>query len=116
MVLPGSRAVCAERGQEGLAGLSAAGAGCEPSLGAVWLANDELLDRDVAVKEIFWPTELDEKERGKLRQRALREARTAARINHPNIIGVYDVVEEGERPWIVMQLARDPSPREGGGE
>jgi serine/threonine protein kinase len=78
-------------------------------MGAVWLANDELLDRDVAVKEIFWPTELDEKERGKLRQRALREARTAARIDHPNIIGVYDVVEEDERPWIVMQLARYPS-------
>src|ERR1700733_8350964 len=78
-------------------------------MGAGWLANDELLDRDVAVKEIFWPTELDEKERGKLRQRALREARTAARIDHPNIIGVYDVVEEDERPWIVMQLARYPS-------
>jgi eukaryotic-like serine/threonine-protein kinase len=78
-------------------------------MGAVWLASDQLLDRDVAVKEIFWPTELDDKERGKLRQRALREARTAARIDHPNIIGVYDVVEEDERPWIVMQLARFPS-------
>jgi eukaryotic-like serine/threonine-protein kinase len=78
-------------------------------MGAVWLASDELLDRDVAVKEIYWPTELDEKERGKLRQRALREARTAASIDHPNIIGVYDVVEEDERPWIVMQLARYPS-------
>ena len=53
-------------------------------MGAVWLANDELLDRDVAVKEIFWPTELDEKERGKLRQRALREARTAARTRSPS--------------------------------
>jgi eukaryotic-like serine/threonine-protein kinase len=78
-------------------------------MGAVWLASDELLDRDVAVKEIFWPTALDEAEREKLRQRALREARTAARIDHPNIIGVFDVVEEDERPWIVMQLARYPS-------
>ncbi len=78
-------------------------------MGAVWLASDELLDREVAVKEIYWPTELDEREREKLRQRALREARTAARIDHPNIIGVYDVVEEDERPWIVMQLARYPS-------
>ena len=78
-------------------------------MGAVWLASDELLHRDVAVKEIFWPTEVDEPEREKLRQRALREARTAASIDHPNIIGVYDVVEEDERPWIVMQLARYPS-------
>ena len=78
-------------------------------MGAVWLASDELLDRDVAVKEIFWPTGLGDEEQEKLRQRALREARTAARIDHPNIIGVYDVVEEDERPWIVMRLAHYPS-------
>jgi hypothetical protein len=75
-------------------------------MGVVWLAVDELLDREVAVKEIQWPPQLDAKEREKLRQRALREARTAARLDHPNIIGVHDVLVEDERPWIVMQLAR----------
>src|SRR5579859_1363112 len=75
-------------------------------MGVVWLAADELLHREVAVKEIQWPPQLDAMEREKLRQRALREARTAARLEHPNIIGVYDVIVEDERPWIVMQLAR----------
>lgn len=75
-------------------------------MGVVWLAADELLHREVAVKEIQWPSQLDASEREKLGQRALREARTAARLDHPNIISVYDVVVEDERPWIVMQLAR----------
>src|SRR5512132_3179730 len=73
-------------------------------MGVVWLAGDELLHRDVAVKEILWPPQLDGAEQQTLRQRALREARTAARLNHPNLAGVYDVVEEDGRPWIVMQL------------
>jgi eukaryotic-like serine/threonine-protein kinase len=73
-------------------------------MGVVWLASDELLHRDVAVKEILWPPQLDVAEQQLLRQRALREARTAARLNHPNLAGVYDVVEVDGRPWIVMQL------------
>jgi eukaryotic-like serine/threonine-protein kinase len=73
-------------------------------MGVVWLAGDELLHRDVAVKEILWPPQLDAAEQQDLRQRALREARTAARLNHPNLVGVYDVVEDDGRPWIVMQL------------
>lgn len=72
-------------------------------MGVVWLACDELLDREVAVKEILWPNQLGAMERETLRQRALREARTAARLHHPNIVGVYDVVEDDGRPWIVMQ-------------
>jgi eukaryotic-like serine/threonine-protein kinase len=78
-------------------------------MGVVWLAGDELLDRDVAVKEILWPPQLDGAEQQALRQRALREARTAARLNHPNLVGVYDVVEDDGRPWIVMQLVPYPS-------
>jgi tRNA A-37 threonylcarbamoyl transferase component Bud32 len=73
-------------------------------MGTVWRGRDELLHRDVAVKEIRWPPQLDAAELDTLRQRALREARTAARLNHPNIVTMYDVVQEDGRPWIVMQL------------
>ena len=73
-------------------------------MGVVWLADDELLHRDVAVKETIWPAHLDEAEQAKLRQRALREARTAAALDHPNIVKVFDVVEDDGRPWMVMQL------------
>ena len=73
-------------------------------MGVVWLATDELLHRDVAIKEVIWPPQLDEQERGTLRQRVLREARLAARLDHPNIVRIYDVAEHDDRPWIVMQL------------
>jgi serine/threonine protein kinase len=73
-------------------------------MGVVWLAADELLRRAVAVKEIVWPAELGDEERDTLRERALREARTAARLDHPNIVRVFDVAEHDDRPWIVMQL------------
>jgi tRNA A-37 threonylcarbamoyl transferase component Bud32 len=75
-------------------------------MGTVWLAQDELLDRQVAVKEISPPPEVSESEREVLRQRTLREARTAARLSHPNVVAIYDVVEDGGRPWIVMALIR----------
>jgi eukaryotic-like serine/threonine-protein kinase len=75
-------------------------------MGVVWLATDELLRRDVAVKEIVWPAQLGEAERDDLCERAMREARTAARLNHPNVIRVFDVVEDDGRPWIVMQFIR----------
>ena len=73
-------------------------------MGVVWLAGDELLHRAVAVKETIWPAHLNETEQAKLRQRALREARTAAGLDHPNIVKVFDVVEDDGRPWMVMQL------------
>jgi tRNA A-37 threonylcarbamoyl transferase component Bud32 len=73
-------------------------------MGAVWRARDELLNRDVAVKEIIWPPYLDQAEQETARRRALREAQMAARLNHPNVVGIYDIVEEDGRPWIVMEL------------
>jgi serine/threonine protein kinase len=78
-----------------LAPLGAGGAG------TVWRARDELLHREVAVKEVRLPPGQDQ-------QRALvdtlREARAAAALNHPSIITVHDVISEGGQPWIIMDL------------
>ncbi|MEU4713234.1 serine/threonine-protein kinase [Micromonospora purpureochromogenes] len=72
-------------------------------MGRVWLARDEMLHREVAVKEVVPPNWLDEAERDELRLRTLREARTAARLNHPNVVRLYDVVHDRDSPWIVME-------------
>ncbi|WP_329239905.1 serine/threonine protein kinase [Actinoallomurus sp. NBC_01490] len=72
-------------------------------MGVVWLATDEVLDRRVAVKEVAFPPGLSEEEQETLRRRTLREARTNARLNHPNVVGLYDIVEDEDRPWIVME-------------
>jgi eukaryotic-like serine/threonine-protein kinase len=81
-------------------------------MGTVWLARDELLNRDVAVKEIVWPVQLDPAEREVARRRAVREAQLAARLHHPNVVTVYDIVEEDDRPCIVMELVPFRSLRE----
>ena len=73
-------------------------------MGAVWRARDELLNRDVAVKEIIWPLEMDEAERETVRRRAVREAQMLARLRHPNVVGVYDFFGEDDNPAIVMEL------------
>ncbi|MFI7133715.1 serine/threonine-protein kinase [Nonomuraea sp. NPDC050153] len=75
-------------------------------MGMVWHAHDVLLDRDVAVKELILPYGLDTAGRQVAHRRVLREARSAARLTHPGIVTVHDVVEEDGRPWIVMELVR----------
>ncbi|WP_344967058.1 serine/threonine-protein kinase, partial [Streptosporangium fragile] len=73
-------------------------------MGTVWRARDEVLGRDVAVKEVIPSPDLTGPEREVFTLRTLREARAAGRVGHPGVATVYDVVEERGRPWIVMQL------------
>jgi serine/threonine protein kinase len=72
-------------------------------MGRVWLARDEVLRRDVAIKEIVPPDGLTEAEREELRMRTMREARAAARLNNPHVVRIYDVLQAQNRPWIVME-------------
>jgi serine/threonine protein kinase len=72
-------------------------------MGTVWLAYDRKLDRRVAIKEVRYPEAVSEEERQLLEQRTLREARSAARFSSPRTTTVHDVVDEGGRPWIVME-------------
>jgi len=73
-------------------------------MGNVWRAHDERLSRDVAIKEIIWPPYSSEAEHENARRRALREAQVAARLQHPNVVGIFDIIEQDDRPWIVMEL------------
>jgi serine/threonine protein kinase len=77
--------------------------------GVVWRARDTLLERHVAVKEIHIPGFLDEEDRAGLRERVLREARAAARLDHPGAVTVFDVIEDDGHPVIVMELVDAPN-------
>ncbi|MEV4441406.1 protein kinase [Streptomyces sp. NPDC049577] len=78
-------------------------------MGVVWRAIDEVLDREVAAKEVRAPEHLREEDVRVLYARLKQEARAAARVSHPNVITVHDVVEQHGRPWIVMELVRGRS-------
>jgi len=73
-------------------------------MGVVWHARDSMLGRDVAVKEVLCPGGLTALEQQVLFRRTVREARAAARLHHPAVVTVFDVIEEDGRPWIVMEF------------
>ncbi|MGV9880125.1 protein kinase domain-containing protein [Streptomyces sp. NPDC003006] len=78
-------------------------------MGVVWRALDEVLHREVAVKELRTYTDAAGPELADLRLRMQREARAAARVRHPGVVAVHDVAEVDGRPLIVMELVDGPS-------
>jgi hypothetical protein len=73
------------------------------AMGAVWLARDELLGREVAVKQVLIPVGSDPEATAGHREAAMREGRIAARLTHPHAVSVYDMVDDGGTPWLVME-------------
>ncbi|WP_405991408.1 serine/threonine-protein kinase [Streptomyces sp. NBC_00986] len=78
-------------------------------MGTVWRAFDELVDREVAVKQPRLPGDPEDEGFQRAAHRLYREARAAARVDHPSAVAIHDVVIEDELPWIVMELVRGES-------
>jgi len=78
-------------------------------MGLVWRARDNLLGREVAIKEVRVPPTVPDSERDSMRARVLREARAAARLNHPGAVTLYDVINEQGHAFIVMELIHAPT-------
>jgi hypothetical protein len=78
-------------------------------MGVVWRATDTLLAREVAVKEVDLPRGLDAAQRAAMRARVSREARAAARLSHPGAVTVYDIAQDGDHDYIVMELVLAPT-------
>ncbi|OCW85276.1 serine/threonine protein kinase [Nocardia farcinica] len=72
-------------------------------MGTVWLARDQLLDRDVAVKQVVSTEGLTEDSADNVRKRAMREGRIAAKLSHRNAIAMHDVALDRGEPWLVME-------------
>ncbi|MFJ2028868.1 serine/threonine-protein kinase [Streptosporangium sp. NPDC087985] len=76
------------------------------TMGTVWRAFDRALGREVAIKEIRQESGLSGAQRAELRERMIREGRTAARISHPSVATVHDAIIENGSPWIIMELVQ----------
>ncbi|SFB32198.1 Serine/threonine protein kinase [Amycolatopsis marina] len=80
------------------------------AMGAVWQAQDEVLHRTVAIKQLLLQPGLEENEAEDARQRTMREGRIAARLHHPNAITVFDVVtDENGQPCLIMEYLASTS-------
>src|ERR1700691_5152392 len=78
-------------------------------MGQVWRGYDEVLEREVAVKEVLQPESLPSTRRDSMIARTMREARAAARLHHPGIVLVYDAIQREGVPWIVIEFISGPS-------
>jgi hypothetical protein len=78
-------------------------------MGVIWRAHDRVLGRVVAVKEVQLRSLLPQAERRALQARMMREARAAARLNHPGAVTLYDVVQDQGQTFIVMELVAAPT-------
>jgi eukaryotic-like serine/threonine-protein kinase len=79
------------------------------AMGVVWRAEDRVMGRQVAVKELRLPGGQSQEERRLFRERLLREARLAGRIDDPGVVTVYDVLTDGGVDHIVMELIETPT-------
>jgi serine/threonine protein kinase len=78
-------------------------------MGTVWRAHDELVERDVAVKQPLLAGDPEDEGHQRAAHRLYREARAAAHVDHPCAVAIHDVVVEDGLPWIVMELIRGQS-------
>jgi serine/threonine protein kinase len=78
-------------------------------MGAVWLGQDTVLGRDVAVKELLLPGNVPAAERAVYQERVLREARIASQLQDPAVVTVYDLISEDDQTFIVMELIKAPT-------
>ena len=78
-------------------------------MGVVWEGRDELLARRVAVKQVLIQPGLSEADALLARNRVIREARITARLHHPHAVTIYDVVDDGDYPCLIMQFVPSSS-------
>jgi serine/threonine protein kinase len=81
-------------------------------MGRVWLAHDQVLCRSVAMKEIAPPQGLPGDQPQRLLELTYREARAVAQVDHPNVVKIYDIIDSGPWPWLVMQYVPSRSLRD----
>ncbi len=81
----------------------------EGGMGILWRAEDLISERYVTVKELRFPEPLDHMQRRALAARVRREARAMAAVEHPGLARIVDVVDDGDRPWVVTELIDAPT-------
>jgi eukaryotic-like serine/threonine-protein kinase len=79
------------------------------AMGTVWHAQDTLLGREVAVKEVQFPPVLAKTERRRAQAWVMREATATARFNHPGVVTLFDVVKDQSAVFIVTELVHAPT-------
>jgi serine/threonine-protein kinase len=72
------------------------------AMGTVYKAIDQLIDREVAIKTLL--PNLPEEVMAEVKERFIREARSAGKLNHPNIVTIYDVGEQDGMAYIAMEI------------